>query len=96
MFGAAVMLTLAVDLFQNSMPFGSQERIDFYFTQKAYCEAIFALCLNYFIKNKLSMFWLWYCVGELINEVFFNGSLSYIELITGVIALFYVVFFIKK
>jgi len=95
-FAVGVGLLLYVDLFQNFMPFGSEDRIDFYFTQMAFCQVLFALCLDQLIKNKVSMFFLWYCLGELFNEVFFNGSLNYIEIITGFIALLYIIIFCKN
>lgn len=85
---------VAVQLFQNVFPFGSEDRINFYFSQMAYTQVLFAFCFYKLMDSEITFFWLWYVVGELINEVFFTGTLSYIEIIIGVIALLY--YFFKK
>jgi len=95
-FFGAVILLVFIDHFQILLPINSKIRIDFYFTQMAFCQVLFALCIDQLIKNKVSMFFLWYCLGELFNEVVFNGDSDYIEIITGFIALLYIIIFCKN
>tara|TARA_R110000782_G_C14532822_1_gene382660 strand:+ start:106 stop:435 length:330 start_codon:yes stop_codon:yes gene_type:complete len=85
----AVMLFVSVQLLQNFMPFGSEERVNFYFSQMAFVQLLFAYSLFRLMKSWITFFWVFYVVGELINEVFFKGSLSYIEIIMGATSLFY-------
>lgn len=85
----AIVLFIAVQYIQNIFEFGSEERKDFYFVQIAYVNVLFAYCFYLLLNAKIVLFWLWYSIGELINEIFFNGSLSHIETMVGFISLLY-------
>ena len=63
--------------------------VNFYFSQMAFVQLLFAYSLFRLMKSWITFFWVFYVVGELINEVFFKGSLSYIEIIMGATSLFY-------
>ena len=58
----------------------------------AYINAMFAYCFYRLLKSRVTFFWLWYVIGELINEIFFTGGMGYIELIIGFTALLYYLF----
>lgn len=70
---------------QNLFEFGSEIRLEYYFIGMAISKLLFSLCLYLSHKHISTSFLLWLCLGDLINELFYSGNLSYIEIIFGVI-----------
>lgn len=85
---------IATQYLQNLLEFGSDERVNFYFSQMAYVNVLLAYAINSIVNTKITHIFLGYVVGDMINEVVFKGDLSYIEIIIGALALIY--YFYKR
>ena len=85
----AVVMFIGVKLLPNFMPFGSEQTINFCFSQMAFIQVLFAYCLFRLMKSWITFFWMLYVAGELINEVFFKGNIDYIGITLGALSLFY-------
>lgn len=55
-----------------------------------------AIAVFRFVRIDILKLWISYCVGDLINQIFFNGGLNYIDLIISTLALGFVFYKIPK
>ena len=78
-----VILYLFVLYGQNLFEFGSEFRIEFYFIGMALVNALFAFIIYKGFKNLATSFYLFLCIGELFNQIFFKDEFTYIEIIFG-------------
>lgn len=81
----AVVLYLTVLYGQNIFEFGSGIRVDFYFIGMSVAASLFAFILFKLEKNIATSIYLFVCLGQLFNEVFYSGEFDYFELILGVV-----------
>ena len=88
----SIFTYLAVIYGQNFMEFGSDLRKDFYFIGMALSRSLFALVIYKDHKDFITSFLLFMCIGDFVNEVGFQGSISFFELYAGVIGMAYSVF----
>ena len=70
---------------QQFFEFGSEIRKNYYFIGMSAVQSLFAYYVYLKLKNYVTGFWLFYCLGALANEVFFQGVLSFFELWIGTI-----------
>lgn len=89
-----VILYLIVLYGQNLLAFGSDLRINLYFIGMSIVNSLIAYALFKAIRNMATSFYFFLTIGHLFNEVFFQGIYSYIELMSGVIGIIYIL--IKK
>ena len=85
-----VLLYLTVLYGQNIFEFGSSFRADFYFIGMALVQSLVAFVLFKSFKNIVTSYFLFMCVGSFVNELYFNGSISYIEIVFGIIGVIYI------
>ena len=90
----SVILYLIILYGQNIFELGSDLRIDFYFIGMALSTLSFSFIIYKFEKNIATTYLFFMCIGELFNQIFFKGSISYIEILFGCVGLLYL--FIKK
>lgn len=86
----AVISYLIVLYGQNVFEFGSDLRKDFYFIGMSVVTALFAYILFKLLKNTATSFYLFMCIGEILNQSVFNGSYSYIEITFGLFGIIYI------
>jgi hypothetical protein len=86
----SVVLYLTVLYGQNAFEFGSDLRANFYFIGMAVVQSLIALILFKSFKNIATSYFLFMCIGEVFNQVLYNGDLSYIEIAFGLVGLIYI------
>lgn len=90
----AVIFYLVIQYGQNLLEFGSDLRIQYYFVGMSVLNILIAFIVMKSFKNIATSFYMFLCVGAFINELWFNGSLSYIDIVFGLIGVVYL--FIEK
>ena len=81
---------------QNLFEFGGSIRINFYFIGMSISRMLFAYCLYKAHKHYITTFLLFLCGGDLINELFFDASLSYLEIFFGILGVLILIVKDKK
>ena len=84
-----IIVYLLVIYGQNFFEFGSELRKDFYFIGMALSKSLFAFCIYKAHKHFATSFLLFMCFGDLFNEVFYQGGLSYFEIYTAIVGIIY-------
>lgn len=93
---AGIILFFAIEYGQNIFEYGSDLRKDFYFIGMSLNRLTFAYVFYKLYNHKLTFFWLWYCVGSVLNELLFKGGLTFFEISIGVFALIYNIVIMKN
>ena len=86
----SILFYLGVLYGQNFFEFGSIDRADFYFIGMSMARVLMALTLFKAFKHMATSFLLFMCIGDLINEVYLHGDISYFEISFGVIGIIYI------
>ena len=86
----AVVSYLIVLYGQNIFEFGSDLRINFYFIGMSVVTALFSFILFKAFKNIATSYYLFMCIGEVFNQSFCSGDLSYIEIVFGFLGVIYI------
>jgi hypothetical protein len=86
----AIVFYLLIVYGQNLLEFGSDLRINFYFIGMALSKSLIAFILFKSFKNIATSFYLFMCLSSIINQVYFDGGLSIVEIIGGFIGIIYV------
>ncbi len=74
---------------QNVFEFKSTLRINFYFIGMASVNALFSWYVYLKYKSYITSFWLFYCSAAVINQIIFDGELTFFELWIGTIGIIY-------
>ena len=83
---SGVFLYFVVKFGQNLFDFGSDFRKDFYFVGMDMVSALFAFALFKLHNSIITRFWLWFCISAALNQLFFKGNITYLEISIGVLA----------
>lgn len=83
---SAILLYFVVKFGQNLFDFGSDIRKDFYFVGMDMVSALFALAIFKLHTSMITRFWLWFCISAALNQLFFKGNITYLEISIGVLA----------
>lgn len=86
---SAIILYFIVVYGQNVFEFGTPLRINFYFIGMAAVWSLFATYAYVKYKSYITSFWLFYCIASLINQIVFQGGISFFELWIGTIGIVY-------
>ena len=86
----AVVLYVFVLYGQNIFDFGSDVRVNFYFIGMSTVTSVFSFILFKLEKNVATSFYMFMCLGQLFNEVFYNGEFDYFELTLGLLGVVYI------
>ena len=85
-----IVLYLSIQYGQNFLEFGSDLRIDFYFTGMSLVQLLGSFMLFKAFKNVATSFYLFVCIGAFINELYFNGLLNYVDIFFGLTGIVYI------
>lgn len=85
-----VFIYLGIEYGQNLFEFGSEERKNFYFIGMSLVQLLTSFLLLKGFKSVATHFFFFVCVGSFINELYFHGSINYIEIYLGCLGLVYV------
>tara|TARA_R110000850_G_scaffold240292_2_gene364916 strand:- start:599 stop:916 length:318 start_codon:yes stop_codon:yes gene_type:complete len=85
-----VFIYLGVEYGQNLLEFGSEERKNFYFIGMSLTQLLTSFLLLKAFKSVAIHFFFFVCVGSFINELYFHGSINYIEIYLGCFGLVYI------
>lgn len=77
---------------QNVFEFGKPFRINFYFIGMSVVQSLFAWYVYLKYQSYVTSFWLFYCLATVVNQIVFEGNLSFFELWIGTIGIAYNLF----
>tara|TARA_R110002096_G_scaffold101463_3_gene224302 strand:+ start:637 stop:954 length:318 start_codon:yes stop_codon:yes gene_type:complete len=84
------ILYLTIQYGQNLLIFGSDLRVSFYFIGMSLVQLLISFLLFKVLKNAATSFYLFLCGGAFLNELFFNGSINYIDISFGIAGIIYI------
>jgi hypothetical protein len=85
-----LFLYLGIQYGQNLLEFGSDLRINVYFIGMSFTQLVISFILYKLLKNVATTFYLFVCIGAFVNELYFDGSINYIDISFGILGVIYI------